>query len=111
MVAELLFLLQRSINAMETMYVVAIVSALIALCIASFFIVRMSLAFYRLRGQHEVLCPDNGKPATVEIRVLRGAMTSVLDDPEVFVRTCSRWPEKAGCDEGCVRLGLLLHHE
>lgn len=102
MVSELLSLLKRNIDAMETMYFVAIISAVVAVSIATFFLARMSSAFYRLRGRHDVLCPENGKPATIRVRAIHGAMTSVLDDPEVFVRACSRWPEKKGCDQACV---------
>jgi hypothetical protein len=93
---------QRGLAEMETVFVVAFISAFVAVCIATFFIVRMSLAFYRLHGRHKVVCPDNGKSAVIKIRTLRGALTSVLDDPEVFVRTCSRWPEKRRCPQECV---------
>jgi hypothetical protein len=102
MVSELLSSLARSIAEIETVVVVAFVLAAIALCIATYFIVRMSLGFYRLYGRHEVVCPDNGKPAVIQIRAMRGALTSVLEDPDVFVRTCTRWPEKNGCAQGCL---------
>lgn len=100
---------QRGLAEMETVFVVALFSAFVVVCTVIFFIVGMSVAFYRLRGRHKVVCPDNGRPAVIQIRTLRGALTSVLDDPEVVVRTCSRWPEKARCSQGCVEsiLGSL----
>ena len=41
---------QRGLAEMETVFVVAFISASIAVCTATFFIVRMSVAFYRLHG-------------------------------------------------------------
>ena len=102
MVSELLSALARSNAETETVVVVAFVLAFIALCIATYFIVQMSLGFYRLYGRHEVVCPDNKKPAVIQIRAMRGALTSVLENPDVFVRTCTRWPEKNGCAQGCL---------
>lgn len=110
MVSELLSLLQWAIDALRMMYVVALSMVSIALSIATFFIARMSLVFFRLRGPHEVLCHDDEKPAVIEIRALHGAMTSVVDDPEGLIRTCSRWPEKSGCDQACLREIPQLRH-
>jgi hypothetical protein len=84
-------------------YVVILSLASIALSIAAFFIARISLVFFRLRGSHEVLCPDDKNPAVIQIRAWHAAMTSVADDPEGLIRTCSRWPEKSKCDQGCLR--------
>jgi lipopolysaccharide/colanic/teichoic acid biosynthesis glycosyltransferase len=103
MVSELLFLVRRIIDALEAMYVVALMSVLVAISIIAFFIARMGWSFYRLRGRHEVVCPDNRKSAIIRFRATHGAVTSALNDPEIKVRKCSRWPEKSGCDEACVR--------
>ena len=65
MVSELLFLVGRIIDAIEAAYVVALMSILIAISIIAFFIARMGWSFCRLRGRHEVVCPDNRKPAMI----------------------------------------------
>ena len=52
MVSELLFLVRRIIDALEAMYVVALMSVLVAISIIVFFIARMGWSFYRLRGRH-----------------------------------------------------------
>jgi hypothetical protein len=109
MVSELLFLAQRIIDALEAMYVVALLSVLVAISIILFFIARMGWSFYRLLGRHEVVCPDNRKPAMIRFRATLGAVTSALNDPEIKVRKCSRWPAKSGCDEACVRRNWGLH--
>jgi hypothetical protein len=110
MVSELLSLLQRTMDALRMMYVVILSLASIALGTAVFFIARMSLVFCRLRGPHEVLCPDDEKPAVIQMRAWHGAMTSVVDGPEGRIRSCSRWPEKSGCDQGCLREIPRLRH-
>jgi hypothetical protein len=40
-------------------------------------------------GVHVVTCPDNHEPAAVTLG-------------SEHLRSCSRWPEKAGCDEACL---------
>ena len=110
MVSELLSLLERTMDALRTMYVVVLSLASIALSIAGFFVARMSLVFFRLVGRHAVLCPDDGKPAVIQIRALHGAITSLVDDPESLIRTCSRWPAKSGCGQGCLRAIPRLRH-
>jgi len=103
MVSELLFLVRRIIDALEAMYVVALMSVLVAISIIVFFIARMGWSFYRLRGRHAVVCPGDRKRAIIRFRTTHGAVTSALNDPELKIRTCSRWPKKSGCDEACVR--------
>ncbi len=53
----------------------------------------MSNFFTRLLRYREtsvITCPETLRPAAVKLRMQR-------------LRDCSRWPEKAGCDEGCLR--------
>jgi hypothetical protein len=50
----------------------------------------------RYRGVRVITCPENLQPAAVRVDV-----PSL--DPGLHLRSCSRWPEMAGCDEACVR--------
>ena len=95
--SELWFLLKQS----EALFVVALVPAFVALCTASF-IVRVILAFIRLRGRRSVVCPENGKAATIQIRAVHGAVTNALDDPVLLIRSCTRWREKRKCAQRCL---------
>jgi hypothetical protein len=56
----------------------------------------------RLRGTRVVTCPETGKPAAVKVDAGHAAATAVLDQPDLKLACCSRWPERAGCDEPCV---------
>ena len=49
-----------------------------------------------LRGERVVTCPDNGKHAGVKVDVRRAGAW-------MRMRACSRWPEKAGCGQECLR--------
>ena len=45
------------------------------------------------RGVHVITCPENLAPAAVNV---------ALFDADLRLRTCSRWPEMAGCDQACL---------
>lgn len=52
------------------------------------------------RKPHLVLCPDNGQSETVRLDPVR-AVRSFFGGGAQRVTSCSRWPEKAGCDRAC----------
>jgi hypothetical protein len=56
----------------------------------------MFLRKWRLyHGTHVITCPENHAPAAVSVATFSAA-------PELHLRSCSRWPEMAGCDEACL---------
>ena len=62
-------------------------------------------AFRRSRAERKVICPETGEPAAVRLEATRAA-TSPFGRPELNLVDCSRWPERADCDRGCMR-GIL----
>ncbi len=53
------------------------------------------IPFFRHRGKRIATCPETHAPVSVEIN-------AVLAEGNRFVITaCSRWPERAGCDQAC----------
>ena len=56
----------------------------------------------RVRGTRVVTCPETHKPAAVNVDVGHAAVSAVWDKADLKVECCSRWPERAGCDEACV---------
>jgi hypothetical protein len=52
--------------------------------------------FLNYRGKRLVTCPDNLETAAVNVDALRATFS------DVRLSTCSRWPEKAGCDQKCL---------
>ncbi len=79
--------------------------SLVFLAIGLVVVAAAALAGYRyskLRGARLVVCPDNEKPATVELAARRAAISSLLGGSDLRLETCSRWPEKRGCGQDCL---------
>jgi hypothetical protein len=77
-------------------------------------------AWRTYRGVHIIQCPETRKPAAVRVDTGHAALTALTDDAaDVRLASCSRWPERAGCDQACVpqierepvetRLDTILH--
>jgi hypothetical protein len=58
------------------------------------------------RGKRTVRCPetDPASPweAAVEVDAARVAVSAWGGPPDVRLKDCSRWPEKAGCEQECL---------
>ena len=77
--------------------------ALIALA-GLFFIARRALrAYLRYRGKGVVICPETRKPVSVQVDARRAALAATEGAVELRLKDCSRWPERAGCGQDCVR--------
>ncbi len=57
--------------------------------------------WFRLRGLHVVRCRDSHTLAAVTVDLGHAAAAAVWDQADVRVATCSRWPERKGCEEAC----------
>jgi hypothetical protein len=67
-------------------------------------VVYLSIAvrtWLRLRGRHVVICPETHTLAAVTVDLGHAAATAVWETADVRLATCSRWPERKRCDEGC----------
>ena len=54
------------------------------------------------RGTRTVNCPETHGPVAVRFNAWRAAITGLSGKPKVSLATCTRWPEKAGCDQACI---------
>ncbi len=54
------------------------------------------------RGKRTVTCPETREPATVEVDAARVAASAWGGVPDVRLKDCSRWPERAGCGQDCL---------
>lgn len=59
-------------------------------------------AYLRSRRSRNVRCPATRTDAMIEVDAWHAAQTAFPGPPDVRVKTCSHWPELAGCDEACV---------
>lgn len=72
--------------------------------IALFFVVRAAVSAYlEARGARVITCPETKAPAGVEVDARHAVMSAIFDEPELRLKDCSRWPERAGCGQECVR--------
>jgi hypothetical protein len=59
--------------------------------------------FFGMRGARIVKCPETHQLAAVDIDALHAGWTTLRNGTQIRVRNCSRWPEKSGCAQACVR--------
>ena len=54
------------------------------------------------RGIRTVKCPETHAPVSVRFNALRAAITGLSGRPQLNLEACSRWPERAGCNQACI---------
>lgn len=80
----------------------AVIGAII--CIGTLYVLVpvMLDAYRRFRGTRLVTCPETSQPAAVEVDAIHAALTAAIDDIELGLSTCSRWPERRDCGQPCL---------
>ena len=63
---------------------------------------RLGGRWLKYRGQRIVTCPENHRPAAVALDARHAAETVFGKAPELRLKECSRWPERAGCAQECL---------
>ncbi len=70
---------------------------------AVYYAARLVIAtYFRFRGKRVVVCPETRKYVAVEVDARHAAATAASGEPEIVLHSCTRWPERAGCDQDCV---------
>ena len=60
-------------------------------------------AYFRLLAGRRRLCPETGRFAMVRLNAARAARTLLTAGAaEIQVLSCTRWPERRGCTQGCI---------
>jgi hypothetical protein len=81
------------------LYSIALVIVLVALY---FFAAPLAGVFVKFRGKRVIICPDTRKPAAVDVNAGHAALMSLLGDPDLRLKSCSRWPERKDCGQDCL---------
>jgi hypothetical protein len=76
---------------------------LVALALLAALLGRGVYAWWKFRGRRLVTCPENQRPAGVRLDSSHAALSGLLHAPNLQVAECTRWPEKAGCGQECLR--------
>lgn len=79
-------------------------TASIILALAAFLFFSGYLTTYRrYRGRRVITCPENLESAAVRVNAMKAAQWEAISGDTVLrLNQCSRWPEKAGCDQACL---------
>jgi len=59
-------------------------------------------AYLRYRGTRVITCPETLRHEAVEVDAPHAAMTALDGEPELRLRSCTRWPERQDCDQRCL---------
>jgi hypothetical protein len=76
----------------------------LAAILAAFLVRRLAMTSraWRFHGDMLVICPENRQPAEVNVNMLRAAVGELVGRPHLELNDCSRWPERAGCEQDCL---------
>ncbi len=58
--------------------------------------------YRRYEGEMTLTCPENREHVVVELNPKRALAGEIAGIDDLALRACTRWPERAGCDEGCL---------
>lgn len=61
-----------------------------------------SRAWWRYRGIRVVTCPETRRTVAVEVDAAHAAMSDAWDTLDLRLKSCTRWPDRAGCDQDCL---------
>jgi hypothetical protein len=59
--------------------------------------------YFKLRGKRLVRCPETQKPAAVDLNAVQLARDAAFGAAKLRLSECSRWPERQGCGQECLR--------
>jgi len=71
--------------------------------VMGFFLFRSLRSYFRWRGKRLVSCPETQKPAAVCLDAASLAKGSAWSAPPLRLSECSRWPEREGCGQECLK--------
>lgn len=80
----------------------------LVLCLAAASMLLLPLLLWRREilnrysGGRLVACPENQQSAVVRIDALRAASTGIDGIPDLRLCDCTRWPERANCNQACL---------
>ncbi|MGA8220753.1 MAG: hypothetical protein WB780_03800 [Candidatus Acidiferrales bacterium] len=72
------------------------------LAVAIVYTTRRAWASFKFHGKMLVTCPETHQPAAVKVNILRAALMAIAGRNKLALCDCSRWPERADCDQACL---------
>lgn len=59
-------------------------------------------AYRKFRGVRLITCPENCQPALVKVDAWAAGGAAATGQPDLRLKTCSRWPERQDCGQQCL---------
>ncbi|MFQ5722846.1 MAG: hypothetical protein ACE5G6_00025 [Terriglobia bacterium] len=87
-------------EAVELLLLVAAAFLVVALAVKASAAVQ---AYWKYRGTRVITCPENRKPAGVEVDARHAAWGAAVATPRLRLKDCSRWPQRQDCGRECLR--------
>jgi hypothetical protein len=84
------------ISVTESLILIVLLAALVMMVGAAL------RAWRRYRGVRVVSCPETHERVAVEVDAPMAAAAAALGMHELHLRSCTRWPERAGCGQECL---------
>jgi hypothetical protein len=81
------------------MYLIILVVGFVALYLI---VPRVAGNYLKYRGERVIICPETRKPARVVVQAAHAAFTATTGEPELRLKSCSRWPERQDCGQDCL---------
>jgi len=79
-----------------------VAAGLVALYLAADAARRALRAYREYRGTRLVVCPETRRHVAVEVNAAHAAATAAAGETELRLQSCTRWPERADCDQDCL---------
>jgi hypothetical protein len=79
-----------------------VILALLALALG-YLLFRGLRTYFKVRGKRLVTCPETQKSAAVDLDAAHLARDAVFGTPQFRLSECSRWPERQGCGQECLK--------
>lgn len=68
-----------------------------------YLVFRIAAAVYtRYSGTRLIICPETRRPAAVELGAGYLAFSTLMLDPTMRLKSCTRWPERRNCGQECL---------
>jgi hypothetical protein len=64
---------------------------------------RVASSWWKYRGRRVITCPETEHAAGVTVDATHAAFSGLAKTPVLRLSDCSRWPERAGCGQQCLR--------
>jgi hypothetical protein len=79
-----------------------VLAAIVAVSVVYVLLPVFLAVFARFRAKRRLTCPESGMDVEVGVDAARAGLTGVFGLPRLRVKSCSLWPTRSTCGQGCL---------